>query len=41
MEDTSREVERILGVGVDEGLPKDDDDSKLSEECGWMLDQAA
>lgn len=40
MEETSRELERTLGVGVGEGL-KDEDDNKLSEECGWMLDQAA
>jgi hypothetical protein len=41
MEETSREVERTPGVGVGEGLPEGDDDNKLSEECGWMLDQAA
>jgi hypothetical protein len=41
MEETSREVERTPGVRVDDGLPEDDDDNKLSEECGWMLDQAA
>lgn len=41
MEETCREEERDPGVGVDEEVPEDDDDNKLSEECGWMFDQAA
>jgi len=34
MEETCREEERQFGVGVGEGVPEDEEDNKLSEECG-------